>query len=164
LADNIREGVRMNFDAAVNLLESAIKSLFLLNGAGLVGLPTIVGLFQRTFDSPYTIIWLGLPFMLGVLSATGASLFGYASAMRCVQSLNNAMNVTIGNYVSAYYSEPAPANQATIANDLTLRAVRLHYRGIALGVVSLVCFLVGTTILLGMFGSHPFNPKPTGIG
>src|SRR5262249_31738 len=87
MAAPVRESARLHYECAMKFADAGIKSLFTLNGGGLVALPAFIALLkiEPKQTASVWIIVAAAVFVFGLILAACTSLLGYFSAMAAVQ-------------------------------------------------------------------------------
>src|SRR6516165_1550708 len=99
---HLRADSRSNYESAVKLADAGIKSVFALNGGGLIALPAFIALFKVEPQLARNwIIGAGAVFIAGLILAALTSLFGYLSAMIAHESVENSIQATGAIYAAA---------------------------------------------------------------
>ncbi len=145
---------RSNYDAATKYAEAAIKSVFALNGGGLLALPALITLFKIDLKpaAPW-IIAAGAVFIAGLICAAFTSFLGYLSAMATVHSIEDQVTLQIVKHAETYQYKATPVDVQKLEqrrDRLAGRSIFLRHAAVATGVVSLAAFIVGAVISGGL--------------
>jgi hypothetical protein len=150
----LRDNVRANYEGALKFADSGIRTLFSLNGGGLIALPAFAALFKT--DMHTAAVWIVsamVAFVIGLTSAALTSLFGYMSAMKSVEATHSLLSATGAKYARHYQQAPETTTigdeikaSEEAAGQYTTRSIRLRTLAVAVSIFSLLAFIVGACL------------------
>ncbi len=158
-----------NYQAALKFADSGIRSLFVLNGGGLVALPAFLALFK--IEVRIAAVWVllgGALFVLGLITSALTTLLSYWSAMAAMESMYLQLTNSGALYARTYGQVPTPATDEEIASTdrdaqrLERTSIRLRTWAVIAAIVSLAAFVGGTTVS-GVVLSLYLDRQPQGL-
>jgi hypothetical protein len=151
----LRDKARSEYDGALKFADGGIRSLFSLNGGGLIALPAFVKLFETDMHGA-TAWFVGaaiLMFVAGLIAAALVSLLGYFSAMKGNESAQLNMTAISTKYATHYGQIPETSTTEagikaaeSTAKKHTARSILLRTIAVTSSVVSLVAFITGACL------------------
>ena len=151
-----RSDARMNYESAIKFANAGIKSLFTLNGGGLIALPAFIALFDvDRKKAAFWIIVTAVVYIVGLVGAALSSLLSYISAMAMSESMVLVQEALMWKYADLFEQTPPakppdiPAIEAR-SNALSRRSIYLRMTAVLLAFASLLAFIVGAAFSMYM--------------
>lgn len=135
---------------ALEFAQSAIKTAFLLNGGGLLAVPTAVAMFNiGVRDYQRDLLIVAAMFVSGLVLAYIAVVIAHFTMVEYHKSLMIAMKRATGNLNRAYYPDQETEPDEKLKNEFELS--EKHYKcmrwiGTGICLVSFVAFVAGSVL------------------